>query len=78
MSIDLNIKLYCRCCGQKLYVYPYYAYQYDSTVFNVQPCKKGCSELDMEKALEAGKKERLRLSKIPEVPVFGDHLRSSR
>ena len=78
MSIEFNIKLYCKCCGQKLKTSQFYEYGNDPTVLNVDPCKKGCSEEDMIQAMEEYRKERIRKENLPRVPVFGDHLRATR
>uniref|UniRef100_A0A6M3KST5 Uncharacterized protein n=1 Tax=viral metagenome TaxID=1070528 RepID=A0A6M3KST5_9ZZZZ len=73
-----KISLYCQCCGQKLKTSPYYAFSNDPTVFNVQPCKGGCSEAGMLRKIKKAEKERTRRETISCPPMFGDHLESFR
>jgi hypothetical protein len=76
--MEIKITLFCRCCGQELEVTPYYKYGNDLTTLNVHPCKKGCSEADMIERIKESQKEELRKSKLPRIPIFGDHLKSFR
>ncbi len=76
MKIDLIIL--CPGCKKELKLENYYECAINSTTFVALPCECGITKKIYMHKLKKQKIENMRIANLPYIPIWGDHLRSTR